>query len=73
MRSTSQPWRSSPRAAATRSRITDLATGNQLSVGSYLEDSPFRVSNLAGFSDDGRYVAFIDKHGHLYVRGRFPA
>jgi len=52
---------------------TDLATGNQLSVGSYLEDSPLRVSNLAGFSDDGRYVAFIDKHGHLYVRGPFPA
>jgi hypothetical protein len=51
---------------------TDLGAGTALSVDSYLEDRPYRVTNLVGFTDDGRYVAFIDKHAHLYIRGPLP-
>jgi hypothetical protein len=52
---------------------TDLATGHDLSVDTYLEDHPYHVTNLVGFTDDGRTVAFIDKHGRLVIRGPLPA
>ncbi len=51
---------------------TDLKTGRELSVDSYLADHPYHVTNLVGFTDDGRYVAFIDKHGRLAIRGPLP-